>query len=309
MIFEGLDTSVTIDVCGKQIASTNNQFRKYTFDVTSVLRNCPLNGTIDVSFTPAPLAATKAAESANCSACFGINYEFPDIQYLRKEQADFGWDFGPAYGPMGIWQPVKAVQLGTGEIYVENSLVDIYRKGQVNNLPPDQSQPWVVNISVDYIGQLSSDASVKINIDDGMGRKLADATLSDVVHLSGRISGQVLVTEPVELWWPVGYGAQNLYNLTIQIQDCDKKVITTICKRTGFRTIVLDQRPITDAQIALGIAPGSRWNFEINGHEIFCKGSNMVPPDAFWPRITEEHIRDMFTSVVDSVCTPFALCV
>jgi beta-mannosidase len=209
---------------------------------------------------------------------------------------------------MGIWQPVKAVQLDAGEIYVENSAFDIYREGQVNNLPPDQSQPWVVSIGVDFIGQLSPGASIQARIDDMAGRTVMDTKLSNVTTSNGSpgtISGKVLVTERVDLWWPIGYGAQTLYNITIQVKDCDSRVLATVSKRTGFRTVVLDQRPISDAELALGIAPGNKWNFEINGHEIFCKGSNMVPPDAFWPRVTQERIRDIFASVVDSVSILF----
>jgi beta-mannosidase len=308
LIFDGLDTIATIQLCGENIASTNNQFRRYIFDVSSALQSRPGNGTINITFYPAPSAALAVAESANCSACFGINYEFPYIQYIRKEQCDFGWDFGPAYSPAGIWQAVRAVQLGNGEIYVENSAVDIYRQGQMNNLPPDQSPPWVVNISADYLGELSPGTSLQVKIDDTSGRTVVDTALSNVTinynGTSGRISGDMLVTEPVDLWWPVGYGEQTLYNVTIQIQDPNNKTIATIGKKTGFRTVVLDQRPISDADIALGIAPGSKWNFEINGHEIFCKGSNMVPPDAFWPRVMQDRIRDMFNSVVDSVSPP-----
>jgi beta-mannosidase len=302
LIFDGLDTVASIDVCGKTIASTNNQFRQYTFDVSSITQKCAHNGTIDIAFTPGPFAASDAAKSANCTTCFGINYEFPSIQYLRKEQADFGWDFGPAYGPIGIWQSVRAVQLEEGDIYVENSAVDIYREGQVNNLPPDQSQPWVVNVTLDYLGQLAPGAAIQVRIDDMDGRTVVDAALSNLTtNTPGSISGQMLVTEPVGLWWPSGYGPQTLYNLTIQLQNCDKKALASVHKRTGFRTIVLDQRAISDSEIALGVTPGSKWNFQINGHEIWCKGSNMVPPDAFWPRVTEERIRDMFTSVVDGV--------
>jgi beta-mannosidase len=71
-----------------------------------------------------------------------------------------------------------------------------------------------------------------------------------------------------------------LYNLSIQIID-GMQILETVKKRVGFRTTVLDQTPISDAEISQGIAPGNKWNFEINGHEILCKGSNLVPPDAF----------------------------
>ena len=57
--------------------------------------------------------------------------------------------------PAGPWQPAWIVQLEDREVHIRNSLVDIYRQGQLNNLPPDQNQPWVVNASLDYFGDVS----------------------------------------------------------------------------------------------------------------------------------------------------------
>lgn len=54
--------------------------------------------------------------------------------------------------------------------------------------------------------------------------------------------------------------------------------LATVFRRVGFRTIVLNGEAITDGQLALGIAPGTNWHFEINGHEFFAKGSNFIPP-------------------------------
>ena len=56
-------------------------------------------------------------------------------------------------------------------------------------------------------------------------------------------------------------------------------------------------QPISDAQIAQGIAPGNNWHFEINGHECYAKGSNFIPPDAFWPRVTPAKMQQLFDSV------------
>jgi beta-mannosidase len=57
--------------------------------------------------------------------------------------------------------------------------------------------------------------------------------------------------------------------------------------------------PISESQLAQGIAPGNNWHFEINGHEFYAKGSNFIPPDAFWPRVTETKMKQLFQSVVD----------
>ena len=39
-------------------------------------------------------------------------------------------------------------------------------------------------------------------------------------------------------------------------------------------------------------------HFEINGHEFYAKGSNFIPPDAFWPRVKEAKMRQLFQAVV-----------
>ena len=54
---------------------------------------------------------------------------------------------------------------------------------------------------------------------------------------------------------------------------------------------------ISEEQIAQGIAPGNNWHFEINGHEFYAKGSNFIPPDVFWPRVTETKMQQLFDSV------------
>ena len=38
-------------------------------------------------------------------------------------------------------------------------------------------------------------------------------------------------------------------------------------------------------------------HFEINGHEFYAKGSNFIPPDAFWPRVTSNKMQQLFDSV------------
>lgn len=90
-----------------------------------------------------------------------------------------------------------------------------------------------------------------------------------------------------------------MYNMTIDLSSVgSNSTLASVNKRVGFRTIVVNAEPISDAQIKQGIASGSNWHFEINGHEFFAKGSNFIPPDTFWPRVNETHIRNLFGAVV-----------
>jgi len=274
LVFNGIDTFANISFCGQSIGTTNNQFRQWTFDVTSILSNCKKAPALAFSFTSAPTMANYLGNPSNptlnCSTCFAAQYEFTDRIFIRKEQSDFGWDWGPAFAPTGIWKPAYVVQLKHEEVHVQNSMVDIYRRGQLNNLPPDQSEPWIVNASVDYLGVLPDGTGMRTTIIDATKQIFLSGPLSNVVIANGTITGDILVDKNPDLWWPVGHGHQNLYNMTLELVDGRNKSLASVQKRIGFRTIVLNQGIITNEQSSKCIVPGANWHFEINGHEIFC---------------------------------------
>jgi hypothetical protein len=218
-------------------------------------------------------------------------FEFPNRHFVRKEQNDFGWDWGPAFAPAGPWQPAYVVQLGKEDAYVRNTLVDIYREGQLPLTPPDQTKDWVLNASIDYIGALPRNASLNFRISD-RGRTIVNGKLVNVTSTLGSITGSVVIPQKlVKLWWPVGMGPQTLYDLTIEAIGATSRPIVTVNKRIGFRTIVVNMWPIQEAERRQGIAPGNHWHFEVNGHEFFAKGSSKAAiSEVFEMRLTRTQI-------------------
>lgn len=316
LVFNGIDTFSNVSFCGQHVGSTENQFRQYIFDITDILSNC--TGTappsISVELGSAPAIAEQTAKALNSPIWPNVTggpsndfqFQYPYREFIRKEGSDFGWDWGPAEAPAGIWQPAFLVQTGADKgdpLYVTNSLVDVYRLGQVNNLPPDQTQKWVVNASIDYIGMLPDNARITIQILDSNNKtfavgSLANITTTDVAGKTRTIGGTFLVEKEPKLWWPQNLGPQSLYTVVVQVSTANGTSVATVEKRTGFRTIVLNMEPIRDDQLAAGVAPGNNWHFEINGHEFYAKGSNFIPPDAFWPRVTQARMEQLFDSVV-----------
>ncbi|PHH66617.1 hypothetical protein CDD81_6454 [Ophiocordyceps australis] len=302
LIFDGLDTFANISLCAHPVASTNNQFRQWRFNVSAIMASCADGAPeLKVDFASAPkmadwLAAQPGAETWPWLVQ-GL-FEFPNRAFIRKEQSDFGWDWGPAFAPAGIWKPARLVQLEQGQLAVPNSAMDIYRQGQLNNLPPDQTANWVLNCSIDVVGAIPHGAQMRYAITDAQSAKVvARGYLNNVTNAQDVITGSTTLNgSAFALWWPVGMGKQNLYNISVDIV-ARSQVVASVTKRTGFRTIVLNLGPVTRTQIAQGIAPGNNWHFEINGREFYAKGSNMIPPDAFWPRVTQDRIRTLFASV------------
>lgn len=218
----------------------------------------------------------------------------------RKEHNDFGWDWGPAFGPAGPWQPAYIVQLGKDAVHVRNQDIDIYREGQLPLLPPDQTRDWIVNVSLDLIGHLPDNVQMLWALTDELVDGIGYGDMIHVNRTATSITGMARIAkDKVKLWWPNGLGDQTMYFLTILILSEDDTLLETITKRVGFRTIVLDMSPVSHEQISQGVAPGNNWHFEVNGHEFYALGSNFIPPDPFWPNVTVERISDLFDSVVE----------
>jgi beta-mannosidase len=302
LLFNGLDTFADIDLCGTRVASTNNQFRQYHFNVSRIVQQCNGPRVLTINFGSAAAVAKNISELPGQETwpggVEGI-FEFQHRQFVRKEQNDFGWDWGPAFVPAGIWQPAYLLALGEGDVHIRNTLVDVYREGQVPLLPPAQNRPWVVNASIDVVGRLPSDASMIFTLTAKGGKShITGGSFSNIVNEGTRITGNTTISvKLVDLWWPHNLGTPNLYSLQMEIMS-KNKTIASVTKTVGFRTIVLNQEPIRDEQRSKGIAPGANWHFEINGNEFYAKGSNFIPPDTFWTRVTPERIRRLFDMVV-----------
>ncbi|KAI0839743.1 glycoside hydrolase family 2 protein [Hypoxylon sp. FL0890] len=303
LLFNGLDTFADIRFCSQPVASTNNQFRQYFFNVTDILSSCDSSAPdLQIEFGSAPKIVDDIANQPGQETWpyfLTVPFEFPNRQFMRKEQSDFGWDWGPAFAPAGIWQKAWVVQLSEDEVYVRNSIFDLYREGQLNNLPPNQTANWVLNASVDVIGVVPEGASMNFKITDAAtGEQAGSGDLMNVTNHGDVITGSVVLNATdYKLWWPSGLGAQNLYNITIEIVSKSGKSLS-VTKRTGFRTIVLNMGVISDEELAKGVAPGNHWHFEVNGQPFYAKGSNFIPPDAFWPRVTPARIRQLFNSAI-----------
>ncbi len=91
--------------------------------------------------------------------------------------------------------------------------------------------------------------------------------------------------EDVQLWWPNGYGDQTLYTLSVYNQG---QLIGS--RLIGFRSVQLAQHDYGPN------ITGNSFYFVINGHPIFIKGSNWIPPDAFQERVTDERLERLLTS-------------
>ncbi|XP_015586922.1 beta-mannosidase isoform X2 [Cephus cinctus] len=284
LIFHGLDTFTTIFLNGQQIGKTSNMYLKYSFDVKHQL----LDGTNELKIIFA--SAVKAAEELYNKQA--MNYIVPPtcvpntyhgechVNHIRKMQASFGWDWGPAFPSMGIWKDVELITVEN--VLMSDVTVDIGKSDAV----------WEVEVTI-FFQLLSSDLNKWIKCDLRAELKISELAIisnSKVTVLDTNATNCSIVLrvpkEAVHLWWPNGYGEQRLYNLKVQSligQESTEKNI-----RIGFRTVELVQEPLEK---------GLSFYFRLNEVPIFAKGSNWIPASIF-PEETanEETVRDLLFS-------------
>ncbi|KAH0615885.1 hypothetical protein JD844_026487 [Phrynosoma platyrhinos] len=109
LVFEGVDTVAQVVVNNVTVGKTDNMFNRYRFDITDVLKEI---NAIQVHFVS---AVWYAAEQSKIHEAYQVPPECPPpvqkgqchVNFIRKEQCSFSWDWGPSFPTQGIWKDVR----------------------------------------------------------------------------------------------------------------------------------------------------------------------------------------------------------
>lgn len=220
-------------------------FVRYSFNVKGLLRDTnttELNSLRVEIENPIKVASDLARRNKftppNCPP--GVYNGECHVNFLRKMQASFAWDWGLAAPSAGLW---KGVQL---EIYD----MALLRESTVQMTLSDHN--WTIRFRV-FLETANSSANVKgeleiliPEINNTRVTKSIDARSDEERGLCIEIDVSV-PEEHVKLWWPNGFGEQNLYAVNVSFTQKDNGIQLkqdTKRFRIGFRTINLIQEPL-----------------------------------------------------------------
>lgn len=119
------------------------------------------------------------------------------------------------------------------------------------------------------------DASLRIVLSDASNKTVLK---SEDVPVSGSSLASAVAWDlkgVVEPWWPVGYGAQNLYTVSVLLLSANGQTLDESTTRVGFRRVVLVQEPLEEPD---QYGTGTSFLFEVNGVRIFAGGGYLRPP-------------------------------
>ena len=224
---------------------------------------------------------------------------------------------GPAFVPSGIFKPAYFITLGAGNdtanstssatssvtfgptLFIEEKSIEISKVGQKPSIRPNETADWLVNVTlalrssdnIEHPSIVVSFPELNISSDE-----LPIPSLSAETSQATFVSVNFTIPDGVpQRWYTHNLGTPKLYNIIVNVLPSNVSFTTT----TGFRTIVLVQQPYPQSEIEeRGITPGDQYHFEINGKAFYSLGTNIIPFDPFYSRMTTAQVRWIIESAV-----------
>lgn len=254
---DGLDTLCNIYVNGKYIAHTDNMHRTYEFDVTEAL----VDGENEIKITC--LSPNKFVSEMNeKDPVYGCADALKGHPHIRKASCMMGWDWGPMLPDAGIWKDIYLLTVNSDRID-EVHITQRHVNGKVLVTPTVKTQNGNADIVIKVTAPCGCEFTLPANIESEI--------------------------ENAKLWWPNGFGEQNIYTFNIeliengQVVDCDNK-------RIGLRELKL-------------IREKDQWGesfcHEINGIRFFAMGADYIPEDNIFSRYSKERTYNLIKQCHD----------
>ncbi len=264
LVFEGIDTISEIFLNGQFLGKTENMFIKYEYDVTGILKE--RNNILKV-YLYSPKKYSYDEEKKYGKLQVALN---SSRVYIRKAQYSFGWDWGPSFPTSGLWRKVYL------KAFDYELINEFYF--QTLNLTEKKAE---VEIKFKSFYNLP-DSVLRMSIEDYVNEKY--------INIKKGVNKIFLEIKNPKLWMPNGYGYPNLYHLEILLQSKKGNINNLFVRKVGIRKI----------EVRLREKGKNTFKFIVNGKEIFAKGVNWIPCDAFLPRVTESKYREMLKMAADA---------
>ncbi len=267
----GLDTFASVRLNGREIGRADNMHREWEFDVKEWL--WAGENTIEVEFDSVWRYIRQKEAQRHLKTSRHIGHEEAGRPWVRKEQCNFGWDWGPVLVTCGIWRDIELVAFDGARIE-DLRISQRHEAGAVT---------LAVAVELDRNVEAGARAECAVTF---RGEVVASAKAA----MDGRVgSAEMIVADP-RLWYPAGMGEQPLYTIAVRCLSGDGEVIGEDARQIGLRTMEL-------------VREEDQWGesffFRVNGTPFFAKGSNWIPADAL-RRHGKEHYRHLLESAVSA---------
>lgn len=257
LTFRGINYSCEIYLNGKKVNKEKQEgmFLRKTFNITSLLAKNGKNRLAVIVYPPDPVGEPNGGQGGDGRIAKNVTH-----QYVA------GWDWIQPVRDRntGIWDKVYIEK--TGKVNLKNPHVVTLVPG--GRIPNRKQEDAILKVSAEL-----ENASDK-NLSGLLRYEVAGELITQYVNLEAKATVEVAMPDHKiknpKLWWPSGYGEQNLYNIKIEfVEDDSRKILDQESVQFGIREI----------QTAWNDRTRSK-EIYVNGQPIFIKGGNWIISDA-----------------------------
>ncbi len=257
LCFEELDLSAIIYLNGEEIARHENAF--YPLWVCLDGKLLPENNELVVRIDSGLFNVCEKPIRDQYSAVADVGLLLTKRMWLRKPQYEAEWDWSPRLMNVGI--------SGCVSLYAETDAV--VTQCQLRQQVKEDLSTAELTARIFTAEPVSSEYHYQIEMTVDGQTVIADCAGED-------LSVTIKIQNP-KLWYPVGYGNQILYPVTVRLLRNGDEVYRKETK-TGFRRVAVDQ--------SLHPEKGNYFIVSVNNRPVFVKGSNFVPMSLYPAAVT-----------------------
>ena len=255
LYFRGVNYSYDVYLNGHKLNDIRDtgMFLRSSYNITQYISNIGKNRLAVIVYPPTPVGNPNGGQGGD-----------GDIAHSVSNQYAAGWDWIQPIRDRntGIWDKVFIRR--TGKAHIESTHIVTLVPGKRS--PAGKQQPATIKVTAE-VENTSADTvacTLQYELD---GKKVAQK-----VRLMPNSSEEVEMTDLTlndpKLWWPNGYGPQNLYKCRFTL-TAGKQLYDETEETVGVRQIKTPWNSKTNSR-----------EIRVNGQKIFIKGGNWILSDA-----------------------------
>lgn len=285
LVFEGIDTLSRVYLNGMLLAETDNMHRTYRLDVLDQLQTGENELVVEL-YSP----TYYVAEKQKAVPLHNPDQSVMGYGHLRKASYMFGWDWGPKVPDFGLWKPVTLKAYDTAQLH-DVRIQQKHAEGHVE-----------LEVEVTFEKWGDGPFSLDVLLSNPEGKPLSSSRLAwqgaggEDPNTPSVQQLHFLIEDP-ELWWPVGYGEQPLYQVQASLIQ-GSQVLDEKSYKIGLREIQLLQKQDEASESFTQGEPGESFTFVVNQLPIFLKGANYIPEENLLDRYSHEKTEDLIRSSI-----------
>lgn len=254
--FRGVNYSYDVYLNGHKLNEVRDtgMFLRSSFTITPYMNATGSNRLAVIVYPPSPVGNPNGGQGGD-----GV------IAHSLTNQYAAGWDWIQPIRDRntGIWDKVFIRR--TGAVHLENTHVVTLVPGK--RTPTARQQPATIKVTTE--AENTSTDTISGTVTFEIGGKYTSQRVTLMPQSTEEVMLPELQLADPLLWWPNGYGPQNLYDCKVTFKINGKKLSDEEHLNVGIRQIKTQWNNKTSSR-----------EIRVNGQKIFIKGGNWILSDA-----------------------------